>query len=808
MKFLKTSQIALLVGAACATPALWAADADKATDVGKISVEGQATSGLIQAEETPKARSSVNRAYLDTLAPSSSPFQAIEMLPGVSSFSYDGTGLFGGGLRVRGMNSDQMGFTINGAPVNDSGNFAVYPQEYADQDNLCEVFVTQGATDTEAPHVGASGGNVGMTTCRPTDEFGVHLALSAGQLDFRKAFVRVNTGKLMNNMLKAFLSVSKTEADKFKGPGKADKYHVDFSAEFTPTKDFTLTTGVLYNRARNNNIRTLAPSEVASLGYDADFPTTLPPAHLTPVNGTAQNETAVAFGDTYYEFQANPFKNALWTAKGEYKVSKDLSFSISPYFWYGFGTGGSQLGTLKESTSATAVGGGIADINGDGDTLDTIRVFGSSVTKTYRPGVTLQTNARIGGHNLMAGIWYERARHRQTAPRQTFGDDGSVASWWQDDAATFLKRNDGSIYQGRDQLSISKGTSLFVQDSFYLVPDKLNVTLGLRQSELKRDFQNWANESASGAFNSNADYHVTPVYRKLLPSLGLRYQATPEVQFFANLAQNWRTPSNFTLQNLVKAGTGTWANGVLTGATLRDPVVTPETSVNFDGGIRFAKDDVTLSASIFHIDFKNRIASSFDPVANLSTDANVGAMKTNGIEAEAGFRLNSNWSFYGSATYTSAVMSDSLICRTISSGKCTVFYNTAGMQFPDTPKIMGGLSANFNMGGFFAKVDGKFTGSSFATMVNDQTVDGYTLWNLTAGYNFGNMFGSLFKNPKIQVNVNNLTNKKYMRLNSGSGSSFTYATSYTTVNGVSVPNGPFMYVGSPRFSSVTLSTDF
>ena len=36
----------------------------------------------------------------------------------------------------------QIGFTINGAPVNDSGNFAVYPQEYSDSECTDNIFVT------------------------------------------------------------------------------------------------------------------------------------------------------------------------------------------------------------------------------------------------------------------------------------------------------------------------------------------------------------------------------------------------------------------------------------------------------------------------------------------------------------------------------------------------------------------------------------------------------------------------------------------------------------------------------------------
>ena len=111
----KRTQLALAVAAICASPMLWA-QSNAATNVGRIAVEGAqggTATGLLVQEDTPKARSSVSRAHMDTLNPTANPFQAIELLPGVNTFSQDATGLFGGSMRVRGANSDQMGFTIN-----------------------------------------------------------------------------------------------------------------------------------------------------------------------------------------------------------------------------------------------------------------------------------------------------------------------------------------------------------------------------------------------------------------------------------------------------------------------------------------------------------------------------------------------------------------------------------------------------------------------------------------------------------------------------------------------------------------------
>jgi hypothetical protein len=70
MKKLKPTQLAMLISLAFSSPFVMA---QQATDVGKINVEGlpgATDSGLITQEESPKARSAVNRAYLDKLNPS------------------------------------------------------------------------------------------------------------------------------------------------------------------------------------------------------------------------------------------------------------------------------------------------------------------------------------------------------------------------------------------------------------------------------------------------------------------------------------------------------------------------------------------------------------------------------------------------------------------------------------------------------------------------------------------------------------------------------------------------------------------
>ena len=791
MQKFKPTPLALLISLAFTSPMVMA---QQATDVGQINVQGLVggtDSGLIIQEESGKARSAVNRAYLDKLNPSTNAFQVIELLPGVNTYSSDATGLFGGGIRVRGFAGDQIGLTINGAPVNDSGNFAVYPQEYTDSENLCEVFVTQGSADTDAPHVGASGGNIGMVTCAPKDKFGMRAAVSAGQLKYQRTFVRLDTGKFGPSNAKAFVSYSKTSANKFKGPGGADREHIDLAAEVRPSADVLLSASVLYNNAINNNIRTLNNSQIATNGRNFDFSSVVP-QHLTPVSGTAQTEISPA--DGYYQFNINPFRNYLFTSKAEFKVNKDLTVSAEPYFWYGYGTGGSQLQLLTEGGTGT-MATRVRDINGDGDTLDKVLTYGSSLTETNRPGVTFKANYRIENHNINVGYWVERAVHRQTGPRVTFDNAGNPSNLWLDRESAYLLRTDGTPYQARDWRTISTGTSLYLQDSISLMQDKLSIQLGIRNSSIDRDFTNYANAGTFGSGRADLDYQIKRTYSKVLPSFGAKYNLDAEKSVFFNVAENFRAPSNFVLSNLWTGGSV--VNGTLTGATLRNPVVGIETSTNIDLGYRLQNKDTTFSGSLFHVNFKDRIASSWDPVSLTSLDFNVGNVTLKGAEIELGQKLNNNFSAYASMTYTQSSMEKDLKVN------ATLTEATAGKQMPDTPKMMAALALGYKEGPLSGLISAKHTGKAFSTLVNDQSMDAYTLWNLSVGYKLpGTAF---FKSPEVRLNVDNLTNVEYKRTSSPSGSSF---TARALPLGTLAGSNPSYNIGAPRFASFTLRSDF
>ena len=793
-----TRAVAFAVASAAVTGAL--AQATPATEeaaprakedtvrLGTITITGSGDklgAGQILNEDAVKGRSTVTKAATEKDRATGNPYQALSLLPGVNTFNYDATGLFGGGFTMRGFGADQIGFTINGVPVNDSGSYSVFPQEYVDQENICTQSISQGAPDVESPHVGATGGSVNIVNCDPENTRRLRVSQTVGQRNLSRTFVRADTGRFANDMAKVFMSYSHTQAGKWKGPGGAKRDHFDAAFNFDFSPENRVLGSVMYNKAVNNNILTLSRAQLATNGYYWDTSPNFTPGHLPAVGGTRQAETGPS--PQFYKLSLNPFENAIVSVSGSFKLAENTYLKVQPYLWYGYGTGGSQQRALSETgflNTATGKLGAGRDLNGDGDTLDTVIVANSSVTKTNRPGITAEINRSFDAHQVKVGVWYERAQHRQTGPAVAVDADGNPADQWLRDGK--ILRPDGTPYQSRDWLTVSPAWQGYFSDSFSFMGDRGLLQVGARALQVTRKFTNTANEGGS-TVNFNSTYSVEKKYNDILPQIGVRFKLDSEQQVFANIGKNFRAPPNFAYAPT--NGNVTITNGVavLTGN------IKAETSITTDLGYRFQSKAITFSATAFNVDFKDRQANSFDANTLKSIYTNAGNARTRGLELELGTVPVNGFSAYGSLTLQkSKVLSD---IRT----SATAVLPTSGKQFALTPQTIAGLSLQYANGPYYVRLKAKHTGNQFATLMNDEEVPSYMTADLDAGYKFGNF--TFVKNTQLRLNVSNLGNTKFRNPSSG-----------TILNAVAVgtqtANTVFYYLGAPRFFSMTLSADF
>ena len=800
---LRLSMIALACQMACFAVSANAQTANQQNDADagqtrEVVITGKRTGmGLMVQEDAPKARSTITAAELEKQRPTGNAYQALELMPSVNSYNYDATGLFGGGLTLRGFNSDQIGATINGVPVNDSGSFAVYPQEYVDQENTCSEFVTQGSTDVDSPQVGASGGNFGITTCNPEDKQRVRLMQTFGQLNMYKTFVRYDTGKFgADGRSKAFVSISRARSDKWKGEGEAARNHVDAGYNYDWDRFNYVHATILFNEAKNNNFQSYSRADVAKYGYDWDYAPTFV-GHNSPQKGVVDIDPGTSTASpAYYKLANNPFRNAIASAIAKFRLSENLDLKVVPYFWYGFGNGGVQQKLLWESagrvgtvshdsgflgSANSSTFNGAVDLNGDGDTLDQVIVANASVTKTQRPGLTTSLTYSVGNHTIVGGFWWERANHRQSGPAVPVDNEGNMSDVYLRDPQ--ITRPDGSLYQSRNWKTISTGYQAFIQDTITLMDDKLQFNLGLRTPHIKREFTNYLNEGAA------VNYNINRTYSDVLPQIGVRYRITNDDQLYASLAKNMKAPGNFVYATT--NGNVFWDK--TTGVVTIKSDVKPEVSYSLDAGYRHQTSKWIGTVGIYGTDFRDRMATAYDPINLVSSTTNVGKVKNYGFELEAGNTPINGWSAYASYGYIHSEIKENMQVS------ATQSLPTAGNAFPLTPKQKMGLSLQYENGPFWGRLTAKATSSQQATLTNDEEVPGYTLFGFDGGWKFGD-WGNM-KNAKLTFNVSNLTSKQYYN---PSSQSVINARAYGTTTAKTV----FYYVGAPRFTSATLSMDF
>lgn len=773
---------------------------DDAVRLGTITIVGQGDklgAGQILNEDTVKGRSTVTKDATEKDRATGNSYQALSILPGVNTFNHDGTGLFGGGLNVRGFDATQLGFTINGVPVNDSGSYSVFPQEYVDMENICTQQISQGNPDVESPHVGATGGSVNIVSCDPEEKRRLRVAQTIGQLSLSRTFVRIDSGRFANNMMKTFVSASHTQADKWKGSGGAKRDHFDaaFSLDLSP--DNRILGSIMYNKAVNNNIQTFSLAQMATLAgqginpYYADYSPTFTPGHLTPVRGTAQVETGPRSPQQFYKLALNPFENAIMSLSGSFRIAENTYLKVQPYMWYGYGTGGVQQRAQSETgflNTTTGRMGAAVDLNGDGDTLDTVIVANSSVTKTNRPGVTAEINHTFGNHQLKLGFWYERAQHKQTGPMVAVDANGNPADQWLRDGR--ILRPDGSEFNSRNWLTISPAYQAYFSDQFSFMNDRGLLQFGARALNITRKFTNFANEGGS-TVNFNSQYSVEKKFSDVLPQIGVRFNLDREQQVFANIGKNFRAPPNFAYAPT--NGNVTITNGVavLTGD------IKPETSITTDLGYRYQSKAITFSATAFNVDFTDRQANAFDPNSLKTIYTNAGKARTRGVEMELGTVPVNGWSAYGSLTLQKSKVLNDL------RNSALITLPTSGKQFALTPTMLAGLSLQYSNGPLYARVKAKKTGRQYATLMNDEEVPSYMTADFDAGYKFGDF--AFVKNSLVRLNISNIGNTKYRNPSSGT---VLNGQPVVTSGGTQAAGSVFYYLGAPRFTSITLSADF
>lgn len=842
--------------------------ATEATELDTVVVTGVrgpfTTDGSIVAETVAKTRSTITQEFISTQSPGQTILQTLNLVPGLNFVNSDPYGNSGGNIRLRGFDGNRVSLTFDGIPLNDTGNYATYTNQQLDPELIERAAVNTGTTDVDSPTASATGGTINYTTSRPLEEMGGQVNVTAGEFNYRRIFARFDTGAFGPWDTTAYLAVSGTSYDKFKGPG--DLYKQQYNGRIYQNLgdgDFA-SLSFHWNRNRNdfyNNFITQAQFNAGTY-LEQDRSCSMPNGGPGAQNDNTQSTFVRSNGTTgtgscsnFFGLRINPSNTGNIRGQFSYGLTDNIRFTFDPSFQYVTANGGNYSFASErdnrfdqDGNNTTGIG---MDLNNDGDVLDTIAIYAPSNTTTNRYGILSSLIWDLNeDHRIRAAYTLDYGRHRQTGEGIRLGRDGRPANVfggherWGSPELRLLGR-DGSHYRSRDRYSIAELNQFALEYRGQFLDDSITINIGARAPFFRRELNQYCHtlngtstvrctteattpdltRPGNVNFNGTTGSFITPFQAELefddiLPSGGVVWRFAEGSSVYASYAEGLSLPRTDNLYQPVRSTTG----------VLDFSAVQPETTRTFDLGYRFRNDVFLAQAALWHTDFNNRIVSSRDndpssPTFDLILDRNLGSVTQWGFDGQLGWNITESLTGYVSASYNESEVQDDIFLSNFTCTNATQvpgstpacgaapgiliprFLPTAGKSLVETPdwtfsaRMDWDVTQDLSVG-----LQAKYVGDRWATDVNDEVAPAYTIVDFDARYDLTSLVG--LRDVYVQVNVTNLLEEEYL----GNISSGNNATAISVSSDPRVPlftgSARTYSLGSPRTAMISLGVKF
>lgn len=687
-------------------------DAGAAGPVEEVIVLGRGETRQVQ---------SISAQQLDHLPAGTSPLKAIENLPGVNFQSADPYGAYEWSARivVRGFNQNQLGFTLDGVPLGDMtyGNHnGLHISRAIPSENVTRVALSQGAGSLDTASTSNLGGAVEFFSDAPRNEFGMEFEQMLGSDSARRTYLRLDSGKLGIGT-RAYITALDSATDKWKGGGNQEQRMYNLKI-VQPLGAATLTGYYNYSDRAEIDYQDLSYAIINRRGWDWDnwYP------DWGAAVGAAQACNAVG--------QADPVvcDDAYWNASGLRKddlgylaldlpIGESFTWSTTAYIHQNEGQG------LWGTPYVPTPGGAPLSIRTTEYDID-------------RKGALTALTWKLGRHEINAGVWYETIEFNQArrfyaepsrqAPTRDFEEfqRNPLATQWEYDFDT-----DTVVYHLQDTVAFT---------------DHLRLNAGFRSVRSENSVQTIVGDPKSGSIEAEESF---------LPQLGLNWSLTDQHELFAAAARNVRT---FVGSNT----SGPFSTTAAAFESFRD-TLEPETSTNYELGWRFHGAMIETLLTAYHVDFEDRqltIAQCVGIAGCPNVLANVGSVKTNGVEAALSWRVVDDVTWFTSAAWNQSEYDDDYTVA--DSNGNPVLVPAAGKLVVDAPEFLVKSELSYDNGRLFARLDADYVDERFYTYLNNGSADSYTLLNAGIGLRIPD-FGAV-RELTVQADFTNLTDKEYI----------------------------------------------
>ena len=698
----------------------------------------------------------ISTADILQLTPGSSPFKAIEKLPGVNFESADAFGVYEWSTRIslRGFNQNQLGFTLDGVPLGDMsyGNTnGLHISRAIISDNIGRVQVSQGAGALGTASTSNLGGTIEFFSRAPSETSGVALNGTYGSDNTYRGFVRVDSGDLGG--FRGYASYAYINAGKWKGSGNQRAHQVNLKGVYD-LGGASVTGFVNFSDRKEQDYQDLSLDQIKRLGYGLDniannYP--LAKAIATAYQtGTPFPAPFATVDDSYYD-AGGLRRDWLTGLKVEGQLAEGLTASVQGYYHNNKGQGS----WFTPYVPSPGVGNPIS--------------FRTTEYSINRYGVIGNLGYELGRNKLLATIWYENNDFKQA--RRFYAVTGTTTP-----NTTALTYQSNPFFSQWYNAFNTKTFQISLQDTF-AITDALSLTAGFKGNSVKLNgTQLIPNALAAGSIK-NEDFFQ--------PQVGLLYKIDATNEVFASYTENQRAFTAAATGGSPFATTQAGFNAI-------QGRLNPETSRTGEVGYRFGTArGIRGVVAAYYVDFANRIiatSAGAGIVGNPTVLANAGSVRSYGFEAGLTWKIAPPLTLTASYSYN-----DSTYRNDVVTAAGTVI-PLRGKTTVDSPHHLANLELAYDQDGFYARGNVNYLSKRFFTYTNDQSVGDHAIVDAKVGYRFTSD-NRLLNGLGIEASVTNLTNLRYISTIGSNG--YGYAGDNQT-----------LLAGAPRQGFVTVRKDF
>ncbi|MBK1732577.1 TonB-dependent receptor [Thiococcus pfennigii] len=643
------------------------------------------------------------------------PYRVLEEVPSVlvaDPDPYGAANIQGGnkGLRIRGEIASHGGMgSIEGLPLTGINPGPGY-QWLFDMENISQVSLTQGPIPPDRLAFFTTTGVLDSRLRWPEAERGGQFTQSFGSFDFRRSFLRLDSGQLAGD-LSFFASASYTDADKWRGPGKAldgrENFEGGIAASFGNDTEAKLYFS--YNDMSQHAYRPLDYEQARNLSdfRDYDYAKRSSPTPSEAVN--------------YYDYNRQAFID--WAIIGELqtRLGAATTLTVKPFY---VNEEGSYYSGMKN--------GKVRQWLIDHDWY----------------GVNAEVETRIRTTDVKLGYWVNTMEPPgpPTAWKlyDTTASGGLVFSNW----SLLAEPTDRHAFESFYALATHAFGKLRVQGGARYVIEQLSGFKAYDTTGIGDVSYETALEQASAVVPERSTDGTT--FYKLLPYLGLSYALAPAAELRLSLGRNYGAPAYSiwpTFQsNFAKfKAAGVTADDIWNG-------IKPETGDAVDLGLRLTFPRGYLAPTIYYAKYKDKGVAYWDPVVKLAYSQNVAESHAYGVQLAGAWAARRDLDLFASVSWDRSVFDDDLV----TAGGATL--EVEGEQLPGTPKWLASLGGRWHLGRFGVAPTARYVGETYADSQRTERVPGYATVDLDLTYEERSPLGDL----TATLSFINLLDKAYI----------------------------------------------